>query len=55
MNEQPTRRQFLGTTAAAAATWAGARTYAAEADAKPGPNEWPGSAAADAARAHTNN
>lgn len=40
MNEQPTRRQFLGTTAAAAATtWAGARTYAAEADAKPGPNE----------------
>jgi len=40
MSKKPTRRQFLGTTAAAAAaTWAGARTYAAEADATPGPNE----------------
>jgi len=40
MTKQPTRRQFLGTTAAtAAATWVGARTYAADAPAKPGPNE----------------
>jgi len=40
MSEKPTRRAFLGTTAAAAAaTWAGARTYAAEAEATPGPNE----------------
>ncbi len=40
MREKPTRRQFLGTTAAtAAATWAGGRTYAAGADATPGPNE----------------
>jgi predicted dehydrogenase len=41
MSEKPTRRAFLGTTAAAAATvtWAGARTYAAEAGASPGPNE----------------
>jgi predicted dehydrogenase len=40
MSEKPTRREFLGTTAAAAAaTWVGAKTYAAGAEAKPGPNE----------------
>ncbi len=40
MSSKPTRRQFLGTTAAAAAAgWAGAKTYAAGAGAKPGPNE----------------
>ena len=34
------RREFLGTTAAAAATtWVGARLYAAGADATPGPND----------------
>ncbi len=38
--KKPTRREFLGTTAAAAAaTWAGGRTYAAGAGAAPGPNE----------------
>jgi len=40
MPTNPTRRDFLGTTtAAAAATWMGARTYAAGAPAGPGPNE----------------
>ncbi|NOX56191.1 MAG: Gfo/Idh/MocA family oxidoreductase [Planctomycetes bacterium] len=34
-----TRRQFLGTTAAAAAGWAGGKLYAAGASAKPGPND----------------
>jgi predicted dehydrogenase len=39
MSSKPTRREFLGTTAAAAATWAGGRLYAADAPAQPGPNE----------------
>jgi len=40
MSNKRSRREFLGTTAAAAAaTWAGGRTYAAAADRKPGPNE----------------
>ena len=40
MTAKPTRRQFLGTTAAtAAATWAGGKAYAAGAPARPGPNE----------------
>ncbi len=39
MSSHATRRSFLGTTAAAAATWAGAHTYSAEARANPGPNE----------------
>ena len=40
MSAQTTRRMFLETTAAtAAAAWTGAKLYAAEADAKPGPNE----------------
>ncbi len=40
MSHKPTRRAFLGTgAAAAAATWVGARTYAAGAEASPGPNE----------------
>jgi predicted dehydrogenase len=44
MATKPTRREFLGTTAgvtagAATAAWAGGRTYAAAAEAKPGPNE----------------
>jgi len=40
MANKSTRRQFLGTTAAAAATsWAGAKLFAAGAGAKPGPND----------------
>lgn len=40
MAEPSSRRQFLGTTAAAAAgTFAGASLYAARADAQPGPND----------------
>lgn len=40
MATRPTRRDFLGTTVAAAATaWAGGKTYAAQAQASPGPNE----------------
>lgn len=40
MSDRRTRRDFLGTTAAAAASgWAGRKLYAAEADATPGPNE----------------
>jgi len=40
VTSKPTRRAFLGTTAAsAAAGWAGAGLYAAEAPAKPGPND----------------
>ena len=40
MTNEPNRRQFLGATATAAATsWAGAKLYAAGADASPGPNE----------------
>ena len=40
MSSQRTRREFLGTTAATAATgWTGARLYAADASARPGPNE----------------
>lgn len=35
--DKSTRRRFLGTTAGAAAGWTGARLYAAEAAAKPGP------------------
>ena len=39
-NSQPNRRTFLGATAAATATgWAGAKLYAANATAKPGPND----------------
>ena len=40
MNTKRTRRQFLGNaTSAAAVGWAGAKLYAADAPAKPGPNE----------------
>jgi len=40
MSSKPTRREFLGTTAAAAAAgWAGGQLYAAGAAAKPGPND----------------
>ncbi len=39
MSTKPTRREFLGTTGVAAAGWAGAKLYAADADAKPGPSE----------------
>jgi predicted dehydrogenase len=39
MSSQPTRRQFLGTSAALAATWAGGQLYAAGADAKSSPND----------------
>ena len=40
MTVKPTRREFLGTTAATAtAAWTGGRLYAADADAKSGPNE----------------
>jgi predicted dehydrogenase len=40
MTAKPTRREFLGTTAAtAAATWAGGALYAADAPARPGPND----------------
>ena len=40
LNRHPNRREFLGTTAAAAATgWAGARLYAAGSQAHPGPND----------------
>lgn len=40
MSVRPTRRSFLGTSAAAAAAaWSGARPYAAGAAASPGPNE----------------
>jgi len=40
MSEKPSRRQFLGTTAATAAgAWVGGKIYAAEATAQPGPNE----------------
>jgi predicted dehydrogenase len=39
MSHRPTRRAFLGTSAAAAATWVGGQPYAAGAEAKPGPNE----------------
>jgi predicted dehydrogenase len=40
MSPNPTRRDFLGTTAAAtAASWLGAQTYAQDSSAKPGPNE----------------
>jgi nitrous oxide reductase len=41
METGATRREFLGTSAVAAATatWAGGKLYAAGAPAKPGPNE----------------
>ena len=40
MSDRRTRREFLGTTAgAAAAGWAGGKLYAAKAEAAPGPNE----------------
>ena len=42
MNTEPTRREFVGTAAAVAAgvaSWTGGRLYAAEAGARPGPNE----------------
>ena len=40
MSTNPTRRRFLGTTAATVtAAWAGGKLYAAGAPAKPGPNE----------------
>jgi len=40
MSEKPTRRHFLGTTAATAAgAWVGGTAYAAEATSRPGPNE----------------
>jgi len=39
VNAKPNRREFLGNTAAATAGWAAAHSYAAGAEAKPGPNE----------------
>ncbi len=40
MEMHPSRREFLGTTAAtAAATWMGARTFAQDSPARPGPND----------------